>query len=785
MNFQSSTNSNDNSMKYDISGILGGKWSGETSSRINNEFSTKSDRSNILSGLMLNETQARNYNTRPKLHKLHSFDQVVNKYIECIKNNNIVLLHELLNDFPNACDLDGLSPMKIAILCNNITAAKTILNYNVVDNGIMAFACEHNYDNLLDELIFELLKDSKFDVNMKGGASNEIPLYYAINNDRELSIVKGLLDNVNTNINLTFDNWKSMLHYCIFNKKYDVCMLLLKYDTLVLLNEDLKTIFNECPISIINTLVNSKLLEKCEINLNEHFVSLLNRFDTNSSVLLSLVKYIDINYCDIYGKTPLMYCIDSEDINKLTFVLKVPNIDLSITDNYGMNALMYAILKRNFVYTKMLVDFIKTCDNCDAIVNQFTKIRETPLLMVVKKNDVASFKLICDIECLNVNCTDVFGYTPLHYSIKTDAYDIFELLISNKNIDVNVQDLEGMCPLMHSIDNKNEKMIYKLLSQGNLNINIQNNNGQNVLNYILKKKYEKTSDKSDSIIGNSELFGDGGLGLAQYPACFSYTQMNTDNNTSSFEFDKSKLINTVIQKGADLNIFDINDESLLMNVIDNDDKEIFNLLINSENLDINAQNSTGQTYLMYLFGKINNVEQPVLRGEGMIKSDMYNSLESSMMKQSRYPPKSSSNSNVYLTFFMQLLNHPKIDINLPNYLNNTLLSLVSATPNTNILTKIINHKGIDVNMKNYKGMTAFHAATLNHLWNNVKILLSFGADAEITDNKGNIAYNYLDEANSFIYRKIVGLRNKTIIDQINKQITEQPELTSNKKGWIF
>ncbi len=748
--------------------------------------SVRSDRSNILSGLMLNESQSRNYAVKPKFHILNSVDESTKKYIECIKNNNIILLHELLNDYPNASDSNGLSPIKIAILCNNIVAAKTILNYNVIDNGVLAFAYENNYGNTLDELIFELLKDSKFDVNMKGGSLNEIPLYYAINIDNELNVLKALLENDKININLTFDNWKTVLQYCIFNKKYDICSLLLRHSELVLSNEDLKTIFNECPIDIVDILVNSKHLKNCNINLNEHFISLLNRFDINSKILLSLVKYVDINYCDIYGKTPLMYCIDSDDINKLTFVLKMPNIDLSITDNYGMNVLMYAISKGNFIYTKILVDFIKTCDNCDVIINQCNKIKETSLLMVVKKNDIASFRLICDIECLNFNCVDVFGYSPLHYSIKTDAYDIFELLIDNKNINVNIQDLEGMSPLMHAIDNKNEKMIYKLLSQGNLNINLQNNNGQNVINYILKKKYDKTTEKSDIFTRSGELFGDSGQDLAQYPSCFSYNQMTLNNNKSSFEFDKSKLINTVIQKGVDLNNFDINDESILMNVIDNDDKEIFNLLINSENLDINAQNSTGQTYLMHLFGKINNREQHISRDEGMFKPDMYNSIESSIMKPNEFFPKSSLNSNVHLTFFMQLLNHPKIDINLANYLDNTILSLVSATSNTNLLTKIINHKGIDLNMKNYKGMTAFTAATLNHLWNNVKILLKFGADPEIRDNKGKIAYDYLDEANSFIYKKIVGQKNsKIVIEQVNESQTEQPELPSNKKGWIF
>jgi len=786
----------------------------------------RSEMCNVLDGMFLAETQSRNYNIKPKLHKLSSNDQVINRYIEAIKNNSGMELHQLLNSYPDACDNEGLSPLKIAILCSNIDMVKTILNYDITDNGILSFACENNYDNMNDEIVFELLNDSRFDVNIKGGTCNEIPLYYAINKDKELDIVKLLLDNESTNINLTFNGWKSILQYCIFNKKYDVCSLLLKHTKLVLLDSDFKVIFTECPGEIINTLLQSPHLANCGINLNEYFISLINRFDTSFTSFSILTKYIDINYRDLYGKTPLMYCVDTEDINKLTHILSMPNLDVSLTDNYGMNVLMYAIVKKHYIYAKLLIDNIKSDDKCERIINQQNKIKETPILMASKKNDVALFNLICEIDCVNVNCTDVLGYSPLHHAIKTDSYDIFELLVNHKNIDVNMQDLEGMSPLFHAIDTYNDKITYTLLNNKNINVNVTNNNGQNIFNYILQKKYDKpTNEKSDIVTGSVGMIGfESSEDLAQYPLCFSQRPIIANDNNKNFSMNYSpltfgdkvtidsdkqtKLINSVIEKGVDLNNFDINDLSGLMYVINNSDRETFNLLLNSENLNINAQNSTGQTYLMYLFEKINVDAHNDFDQKGSLKSSksdnfMYeavNMTSNSFSKPNRCFPKSSTtNSNIYLTFFMQLLSHPKLDINLPNYLDNTILSLVSATSNTNLLTKIIKHKDINVNMTNYKGMSAFTAATLNHLWNNVKILLVNGADNEQKDNKGKKACDYLDEANLFIYRKIVSqyfddkikeLRNeRTITEPEQKSELEQSLQEDNsftvKRGWLF
>ena len=275
----------------------------------------------------------------------------------------------------------------------------------------------------------------------------------------------------------------------------------------------------------------------------------------------------------------------------------------------------------------------------------------------------------------------------------------------------------------------------------------------------------------------------------------------------------------MIQKGVNLNKFDIYGKSLLTYAIDNKDKEVFNFLLNSENLDINAQNNQGQTYLMYLFEKISGNSSSssssqtsiskVSDGDWFTSSivqerNMYSSRPK--MNSMQYTPISSlstnsTNENIHLTFFMQILNHPKLNINTTDYLDNTLLSLIISTSNMNLLTRVIKHKDINVNTQNYQGVTPFMIAVVDNLWNNAKLLLENGANPEIKDGNGRTARCCLDHKNRFIYDKLFKVNTvknmavgytmeipdviKTVEQTIDQTIEQTAEQIATSKRWFF
>lgn len=762
----------------------------------------------LLDNMLVGAISARNYQNKRTLPTLHSTNVVINDYINCIKGGNYVQLKGLLNDHPNVCDENGLTPLKIAILCNDLNAVTKITNVSKFDNGVIAFACENNFNNSPNVDIIDLLINTNFDVNMPGGSLNEIPLYYAMANDHDLTIANMLLSNDNINLNLPFNNWKSILQFILFQKKYNVLSLFLSNKNLEISKSDLDVLLKDCPIEVVSILLTSLLQtnfsqlvdENQLINFSDYYIKLINRFDISSEILSLLTPHIDINYCDIFGKTPLMYCIESEDVCKLSHVLGHSSIDLTLTDSYGMNALMYAIQKKNYMYIKLLLQKITDDDKRKLIVNQCNKIQETPLLMASKKNDIQLFKAIYESNVADVNCIDTFGYSPLYYSIKLNNDEIFELLIHDNNININIQDLDGLTPLMHLISERNTTGLYKLLKLDSLDVNLTNNDGKNILDFILQKKY---NDTPKEIMDKGKDFGMDMSRVASFPECFISSLIIKPESMTSLNDNQNNLINILIQKGTNLNNFDNNDKSLLMYVIDNNDKETFNLLIGSENLDLNAQNSNGQTYLMYLFDLINTPSSfsqcrssvytssiPTSRFDDMMISD--NSVIDKPSSRSTKITSTDTNNNV--TYFIQLLNHPKTNINATNYLDNTILSLVSATQNINLLTRIVNHKDIDINTQNYMKKTAFMAALLNHLWNNVKLLLLNGANPDIKDNLSKTGYQYLDHKNLFIYNKILKTIKMTpvVMESVSEtpESSDQPIINSDMispvpKGWLF
>ena len=77
--------------------------------------------------MLTSEMQSRNYTIKRKTPKLYSMNPILDKFIENIKNNNNAGLEQLLNEYGNICDEEGLDPIKIAILCQNIDSLRLIL----------------------------------------------------------------------------------------------------------------------------------------------------------------------------------------------------------------------------------------------------------------------------------------------------------------------------------------------------------------------------------------------------------------------------------------------------------------------------------------------------------------------------------------------------------------------------------------------------------------------------------------------------------------------------------
>lgn len=701
------------------------------------------------------------YEPRYKRIVLDSDDPDMFKFLGTIKSNNTKYLPNLLNLHGNIKDVNGLTPMKIAIVNNNYDAVKIILqhlDYVMDDPSLFAVACEYCTDENGFNIINELTKCKNLNVNQKGGCVNEHPLYYLIRNNHKNGV--NLLLNFNDiDINHQTNNKQTLLQYVITNGKNELIELIASHKNIQLTPENIETIFNFANNTLIEkVLSNNKLDLQNTDKLYDYYFKLVRAYAIKPNVLKYFENYVDVNHKDNSGNTVLFYVIKNNDYEKLNYFLSLPKIDLSVVNANGLSSLMYSVSKNDTEIVKKLFNHIKNYseDVKKKLSEELTEMNETLLIIASKNNNYDIFEQIYPTLNLNVNHCDYNGYTALYYAISNSNNNIFQKLINDPNIDVNKQDLTGTSLLMHAYVKHHTDFFYQLINHKNININLQDHKGHNIFGSIIYNKYQDKQPSGLSVIpfdqykdlkrqpSNIDGYYPAGCGPALFEQEEVTTRLqnminSTTNHTNSMFREQSKftncidndntIISALLKKNIDVNTYDVYNSTPLMYIIEHKNHNLFNLLLNYENLDVNFKYNNGKTYLMILFEKL--VET---------KCD-----------------------NTYLSMFLQLLNHSKLNINDTDSNGNTMLFLASGNKEVFVLNHLLKIKGINIDKQNYKKETALSNAVTNELWNHVKILLTYGANQNIDKQ---LTPEVSQKYTSFVYE----------YNSTNK---------SEKKGWFY
>ncbi|QKF93550.1 ankyrin repeat domain-containing protein [Fadolivirus algeromassiliense] len=575
---------------------------------------------------------------------------------------------------------------------------------------------------------------------------------------------------------------------------------------------DFHKIFKEGSHQLISDIVTNKfnqLLSDSNIkHINDYFIDIVKRgFDTK--ILNAFVQYVNINYQDTNGNTPLMYICINGNNGLLEWILNINNIDVSLTNDKGMNALMLSIEKCHFNCANILSNYIKYKCNDDTkntIVNQHTIARETSISIALEKSHNQLINLCLSLG-VNVNTYNLSGNCPLYHTIENNNEEIFNLLINAENTDVNLQDFNGTTLLMYASTKLNKVFFDKLLAHKNININLVDNEGRNILTYILYNKYNgKTTPNSIGSLFDGK--------FASYPACYdpNNVQLFDVNNTKkNMETIYLKTISLLLERNIDVNKPDMYNNTPLNYAINNKDQQAFRLIVNSKQFDPNFVNSDGKTYLMMLFDLINNNSRKdnvyVAQDEHFMPYSISNGT--SIGKLSSIKPVTQNNSNKnnadqqYLSFFVQLLQHPLIDINITDYYGNTILLYVCNTNNLILLKSLLANNTVNINLHNYLGETPLSNAVKSKHWNIVGELLKAGVISDVQNNwfdskeseciYQNLVKNYAPKQQlpinepknqTVVKEHVKESENQTVIivEKLPEKIVEP---APTKKGWFF
>ena len=323
------------------------------------------------------------------------------------------------------------------------------------------------------------------------------------------------------------------------------------------------------------------------------------------------------------------------------------------------------------------------------------------------------------------------GDTILLLTVKLSNIKILKLINQFNYININTCDDDGIYPIHYAIKTKNIEIINILLNNQDLDINVVDSNDQTVLMYILHyyiSDHELFIKVLNNPLINLNITDINNINILSYILLKKY-------NTNNLDLDLKYLIKLILNKPININNCDINGKYPMTYIIENKDRELFMKINKMKNFDPNILDDSGNTYLMKIVYNIN-----------------------------------SSNSDIYIYFFSQLLKNPKININLTNFNGNSILMIVCENNRIDLLRYLITSKNLDLNIKNHKKETALSIAKRVNNRKMINILISYNEEI-IQDNLLN---EILEDYDNSI--KIKSLHKEEIIDDYHETITYNKEL---------
>jgi len=245
---------------------------------------------------------------------------------------------------------------------------------------------------------------------------SKLPLHYAIEL-KNIKIIKMLLQ-YGSNPNTTDKFGHNSLHLAVKTRSYEICKIIIEYinDINAKYNTGETALHIACNLQLLN-IVSLLLEHKINVNAQDyshegtalHYAVILN----NVPMVSMLLKYnSEPNVQDIFGQTPLHYCISESNFEIFTMLTQSET-------------------------TKNIIN-----------MNMWNIDGEIPLHMIFKK-DLSNITDYIDIilDKSNLTYQDNDGNTCLHYLINLDLWKKYETILSNKRLDIFVMNVNNEMPI--------------------------------------------------------------------------------------------------------------------------------------------------------------------------------------------------------------------------------------------------------------------------------------------------------------------------------------------------
>ncbi|CAF1129563.1 unnamed protein product [Rotaria sordida] len=496
--------------------------------------------------------------------------------------------------------------------------------------------------------------------------------------------------------------------------------------------------------------------------------SQLNSFTEEGNTILHLLARAEMHSIE---------CIQIVD-----YLTKKGGCDPNKQNEHGWTAAHYALATRN---TDLALFLFKVMTDINVLTSDshFDYSSQTHLLHIAaRKNDSLCIRLLIKTYKARVNIFDEDGCTPLHISCYEDNIDALKALLENdadfqKGTRLNpLETPVGICvkyqhdlclkALFELTSNFNWKRYFsqlprspllcdfpsidaiELLVQYSLDINACDEQGNTFLHYLVNKKdidYDKYVEK-----------------LIETSADFNrQNQLGRTPFLDALEHNNFQLLAIFLRH---IDITNINIVDTLLNTALHyckylNEKFIFDSVLSSNLLSLNAQNRDGQTPLHdailcdnYLFAQYllqHNCDVTLTNKDGNTPLHLI-----------------ARDDNVRMCKL--LMKYTQLDLTAMNEMGKTPLHLACANEKANVAAIFINKMNIEqINLIDIQGRTPLHECVENINGALARYLIRHGADENAEDKRGNTVLHLATEKGNMELLRTLIKSSHVDINQLN------------------
>lgn len=375
------------------------------------------------------------------------------------------------------------------------------------------------------------------------------------------------------------------------------------------------------------------------------------------------------------GSTPIFYSINSKD-REAIYILIEAGANVNHLNKFNRTVLQEAVITASNKFIDILIQHTKKLNNCDVHGNNL-------IFDAVANGSEDVITKIAQLDSIDINQINEEGHTILHKEVILKDNELAMKLLE-LGADPTIQDKEGKNFLFYAVSkgSKNINVIKKAVELG-CNINTKSSDNTTILNHsvdFLLKTPKNEIEKQESHL---------------------------------------EMINALIHLGANLSIVDDNNENIFFKATRALHKDLINLILNSEDININHQNINGETalFILILNGGINHLE--------LIKSYIENGADINIRNS-----KNQSIIEILIDIILYQVNHIDIEKSIIEKIEND-----AEYPT--VLAFLLKNSIIDLEEFTSSNEPLFFKPLINYNFKLFKLLKSFDIDINQKDANGN------------------------------------------------